>query len=232
MKAARQDIILQILEKEKKIVASKLSERLKVSEDTIRRDLNELANQGLIRRVHSGAIRVGPAITDFNVRQDLNINEKVKLAKKAVHLIKENSVILIDGGTTNYELVKLIPKDLKCTVVSNNIPILHLLSVYQNVEVIGLGGRLYKNSLVLIGAETIRELEAIRPDIYFMGVAHVDSEVGVTIPGLDECYTKQKMAQVSNEVAILVTEEKLETRSNFVVSSLKDINYIFTSKDI
>ncbi|STF42130.1 FucR family transcriptional regulator [Escherichia coli] len=89
MKAARQDIILQILEKEKKIVASKLSERLKVSEDTIRRDLNELANQGLIRRVHSGAIRVGPAITDFNVRQDLNINEKVKLAKKAVHLIKE-----------------------------------------------------------------------------------------------------------------------------------------------
>ena len=131
MKAARQDIILQILEKEKKIVASKLSERLKVSEDTIRRDLNELANQGLIRRVHSGAIRVGPAI-------------KVKLAKKAVHLIKENSVILIDGGTTNYELVKLIPKDLKCTVVSNNIPILHLLSDYQNVEVIGLGGRLYK----------------------------------------------------------------------------------------
>ncbi|EKI6628542.1 DeoR/GlpR transcriptional regulator, partial [Salmonella enterica] len=78
---------------------------------------------------------------------------------------------------------------------------------------------------------TIRELESIRPDIYFMGVAHVDSEVGVTLPGLDECYTKQKMAEVSNEVAILVTEEKLETRSNFVVSSLKDINYIFTSKD-
>ncbi|EKK8347284.1 TPA_asm: DeoR/GlpR transcriptional regulator, partial [Salmonella enterica subsp. diarizonae] len=110
-------------------------------------------------------------------------------------------------------------------------PILHLLSDYQNIEVMGLGGRLYKNSLVLIGAETIRELESIRPDIYFMGVAHVDSEVGVTLPGLDECYTKQKMAEVSNEVAILVTEEKLETRSNFVVSSLKDINYIFTSKD-
>ncbi|EIV4890129.1 DeoR/GlpR transcriptional regulator, partial [Salmonella enterica] len=137
-----------------------------------------------------------------------------------------------DGGTTNYELVKLIPKDLKCTVISNNIPILHLLSDYQNIEVMGLGGRLYKNSLVLIGAETIRELESIRPDIYFMGVAHVDSEVGVTLPGLDECYTKQKMAEVSNEVAILVTEEKLETRSNFVVSSLKDINYIFTSKDV
>ncbi|EDQ7013496.1 DeoR/GlpR transcriptional regulator, partial [Salmonella enterica subsp. diarizonae] len=80
MKAARQDIILQILEKEKKIVASKLSERLKVSEDTIRRDLNELASQGLIRRVHSGAIRVGPAVTEFNVRQDLNISEKVKIA--------------------------------------------------------------------------------------------------------------------------------------------------------
>ncbi|EJO9634389.1 DeoR/GlpR transcriptional regulator, partial [Salmonella enterica] len=87
MKAARQDIILQILEKEKKIVASKLSERLKVSEDTIRRDLNELASQGLIRRVHSGAIRVGPAVTEFNVRQDLNISEKVKIAKKAIHLI-------------------------------------------------------------------------------------------------------------------------------------------------
>lgn len=157
--------------------------------------------------MHSGAIRVGPAVTEFNVRQDLNISEKVKIAKKAIHLIKENSVILIDGGTTNYELVKLIPKDLKCTVISNNIPILHLLSDYQNIEVMGLGGRLYKNSLVLIGAETIRELESIRPDIYFMGVAHVDSEVGVTLPGLDECYTKQKWPRSQMRLPFLLRKK-------------------------
>ena len=101
MKAERQNIILDILNKEKKIIAKDISTKLNVSEDTIRRDLNELDEKGLLKRVHSGAIKRGPKAVDFSIREDVNIEEKIRLAKKAVKYIKPDSVILIDGGTTN-----------------------------------------------------------------------------------------------------------------------------------
>ena len=88
MKAERQNIILDILNKEKKIIAKDISTKLNVSEDTIRRDLNELDEKGLLKRVHSGAIKRGPKAVDFSIREDVNIEEKIRLAKKAVKYIK------------------------------------------------------------------------------------------------------------------------------------------------
>lgn len=217
MKAERQNLILDILNKEKKIVASEISSRLKVSEDTIRRDLNELDEKGLLKRVHSGAIKRGPKAVDFSVREDVSIEEKIRLAKKAVKYIKPDSVVLIDGGTTNYQLVKQIPKDFSCTIVTNSIPIISLLKHYPNIKVLSLGGFLHKQSLVNIGYDTIRQLDSIHADIYFMGVSHIDTEVGITIVTLEECQTKQKMVDVSAEVIALVIKEKFGTVSNFVV---------------
>lgn len=217
MKAERQNIILDILNKEKKIIAKDISTKLNVSEDTIRRDLNELDEKGLLKRVHSGAIKRGPKAVDFSIREDVNIEEKIRLAKKAVKYIKPDSVILIDGGTTNYQLIKQIPKDFSCIIITNSIPIISLLKYYPNIKVLSLGGFLHKQSLVNIGYETIKQLESIHADMYFMGISHIDSEIGITIVTLEECQTKQKMIEVSSEVISMVTKDKLETVSNFVV---------------
>lgn len=226
MKAERQNLLLDILEQEKKIVATEVSARLKVSEDTIRRDLNELDERGLLKRVHSGAIKRGPKPVDFSVREDVSMEEKIRLAKRAVKYIEPDSVILVDGGTTNYQLVKQIPKDFSCTVITNSIPIMIWLKEYPNVEVLSLGGNLNKQSLVTMGYTTIKELEDIHADVFFMGVSHIHDEVGVTIVTLDECKTKQRMMASSAEVVSMVTKEKFNTVSNFVVGKVDCITHL------
>src|SRR5690625_3303625 len=105
LKSERQDMILQILNEEHKVIASDLSKRLSVSEDTIRRDLKELDSQGLIKRVHSGALRIGPPVVDFSIRQNISSEAKMKLAKKAESYIEEGMVLLVDGVTINLYLV-------------------------------------------------------------------------------------------------------------------------------
>ncbi|MFD1415764.1 DeoR/GlpR family DNA-binding transcription regulator [Oceanobacillus jeddahense] len=228
MKVDRQEVILQILNEEQKVIASELSTRLNVSEDTIRRDLRELNQKGFLKRVHSGAVKIGPPVTDFNQRIDANLAEKIALAKRGVQLIKPGTVLLIDGGTTNYELVKQIPKELDCTIITNNVPLLTLLKDYPKIKVIALGGELYKPSLVMIGAKTNNELNVYRPDLYFMGVANFDDEIGISTAIADECTTKQKMLHVSAETVCLVTQEKLGTHSSYVVAEKEKVTAIIT----
>lgn len=232
IKAERQNFILDIINQEKKVVASDLSVRLKVSEDTIRRDLNELDEKGFLKRVHSGAIKPGPAVVDFSSREDVSLEEKIRLAKQAVAFIKSDSVILIDGGTTNVQIIKQIPKDKRCTIATNSLPILMLLRDYPNIDVITLGGSLFKQSLVMVGCETLRQLETIHADVYFMGVFNIDDEVGVTVATLDECYTKQKMLAAAAKTVALVTREKFGTVSNYVVGGVKDITYMITDSSV
>ena len=180
LKAERQDKILEILSLENKIIASELSVRLEVSEDTIRRDIKELDQRGLLKKVHSGAVKNGPLKEDFDARIDLNLEEKIRLAKKGVELIKPGSVILIDDGTTNYQVIRHLDKHMRCTVITNSIPIILLLRDYPNIDVITLGGNLYKSSMATYGYEVIKQLELLHPDLYFMGIYCMSSEVGIS----------------------------------------------------
>lgn len=231
LKSERQNLILKILNDEKKIIASELSNRLKVSEDTIRRDLNELDEKGLLKRVHSGALRLGPEIVDFSTRENVDLEEKIRLAKKGLRYIKPNLVILIDGGTTNYQLVKQISKDIHCTIITNSIPIMMLLKEYENINTIILGGNLYKKSSIAVGYDTIRQLECIHADVYFMGISHIDNDAGISIATIDECHTKQKMLSTSSKTIGMVTKEKLGTIANFIVCKTSDLTYIITDEN-
>ena len=116
LKEERQKKIIDILNIENKVIASESSSRLKVSEDTIRRDLKELDMQGLVRRVRKGALRIGPPITQFTYREHDNTELKRVLAAKALPLIKEDTVILIDGSSTNLFLVKLKISVQSCSI--------------------------------------------------------------------------------------------------------------------
>lgn len=224
----RQEFILSILEKENRVVASELSVRLQVSEDTIRRDLNELDKKGLLKRVHSGAVKNSPEVVDFSKRGDRNLEEKIRLAKKAVTLIKPDSVVMLDGGTTNYQLIKQIPKTMRCTVITNSTPLLDVLKDYPNIKIVLLGGDFSKEAMVSGGPEMIRQVERMRPDLYFMGIPNIDKNIGITISLLDECYTKQTMLKVANNTAVLVTKEKIGTSSQYVICSTDEVSYIIT----
>lgn len=230
LKAERHELIIDILNDEHRIVASELSHRLNVSEDTIRRDLRELDKQGKLKRVHSGAVRVGPPITDFAYRTNVLSKTKIELARLALQFLKEDSVIIIDGSTTNLALVKEIPLDFKATIVTNSPPISVELAHYPNIEVINLGGDFYKRSMINIGIQTYKQLKDIRADLYVMGVYNIDIEEGTSVPSIQESSIKRAMGEVSSEILVMATNDKFGAVSNAIVADLKDVNYIVSDK--
>lgn len=228
LKEERQQKILDLLNLEQKVIASDLSQVFNVSEDTIRRDLKDLDNQGLIKRVHSGALRVGPPVTDFSFRESIEKDIKKKIATKALPFLKEESVILIDGSTTNLSLVNLIPLDFRATVITNSPPIAVALSQHRNIEVINLGGLFYKQSMINVGVDTYRALINMRADLYVMGIYNIDIDVGSSVPTLQEAQIKKLMSEISTEVLSMITTDKFGTISNHIVGSVEDISYLIS----
>lgn len=230
LKEERQQKILEILNAEQKVITSDLSERLSVSEDTIRRDLKELDNQGLIKRVYSGALRKGPPVVDFFSRQNIASDIKTKLAQKALRFIEDGQVLLIDGSTTNLHLVNQLPLSLKATIITNSPPISMALANHKDVEVIMLGGILFKQSMINLGVQTVESLNTMVADLYIMGVYNIDAEMGISVPTLSECLVKRKMVEVSTEKIGLVTKDKLGTVSSQIICPSEELTYMVTEE--
>lgn len=228
LKEERQQRILDILDSEQKVIASDLSQRFEVSEDTIRRDLKELDQKGLVRRVHSGALKVGPPVTDFSYRQNVSSDIKARLAQKALPFLKEGSVIIIDGGTTNLQLANHLPLDFKATIVTNSPPVAMALQQHQNIEVIMLGGILYKESMVNLGIDTVQALQLMRADTYVMGIHNIDPEMGTSVPTITEAQVKRMMSEVSIETIGLATADKLGTVSKNICTPSDALTYLIT----
>jgi len=228
LKEERQQNILEILNSEQKVITSDLSKRLSVSEDTIRRDLKELDTQGLIKRVYSGALRKGPPVVDFFSRQNISSDIKTELANKALCFIEDGQVILIDGSTTNLHLVNQLPLSLEATIITNSPPISMALSNHKNVEVIMLGGILFKESMINLGVQTVESLGTMVADLYIMGIYNIDAEKGISVPTLSECLLKRKMLEVSTERLALVTADKLGAVSNQIICPAEDLVYMVT----
>lgn len=228
LKEERHQKIIELLNVDKKVISSDLSHYFSVSEDTIRRDLKELDQKGLIRRVHSGALRVGPPVTNFTHRQNVSNEIKLLLGKKALPFLKEDSVIIIDGGTTNLQLVKLLPLDFRATIITNSPPIAMELAQHLHIEVIMLGGILYKESMVNLGIDTVSSLLLMRADMYVMGIHNIDALIGVSIQTLPEAQVKRTMAKVSTEIMGLVTADKLGTVSNNIIIPSEELSYLIT----
>lgn len=230
MKQERQETILKILNDEQKVIASDLSQRLNVSEDTIRRDLKELDKKELVKRVHSGALRIGPPVVDFYTRKNVKSDIKLELARKAMAFIEDNMVLIIDGGTTNLNFVNQLPLTYKGTIVTNSPPIAMALSNHADVEVIMIGGALFKESMVNLGIETVESLSTMRADLYIMGIHKIDAGIGISLPNLAEAAVKRKMAEVSTEVLSMVTSDKLNTFSHHIVSPSNVLTYLVTEE--
>ncbi|GAA4719329.1 DeoR/GlpR family DNA-binding transcription regulator [Brevibacillus fulvus] len=230
LKEERQQLILQILNDEHKVIASDLSKRLAVSEDTIRRDLKELDSLGLIKRVHSGALRKGPPVVDFSTRQTISNETKMALANKALEFIKDEMVVLIDGGTTNLHLAQQLPLSLKATVITNCPHIAISLNNHKDVEVIMLGGTLFKESMVNLGIDTVEALNTMRADLYIMGIYKIDAQIGISVPSLSEALVKRKMVNISTEILAMVTSDKINTVSNHIVCPTNQLTYLVTEQ--
>ncbi|BCL39787.1 DeoR family transcriptional regulator (plasmid) [Nostoc sp. MS1] len=230
--AERRQFILEILHRDKKVLSSELSAVLKVSEDTIRRDLRELAESGFLQRVHGGALLVSPAIASYADRQKQAPKEKEAIARAAAKLIRTGQVVILNGGTTTLQVARHLPLDLQATIVTNSPPIAVALAEHPHIQVVMLGGQLYKKALVNVGVATIEALRMIRADLCMLGVCSLHPEVGISVPNLEEAYVKRAMIAGAAEVVGLATAEKLDTAAPYVVESIHALTYLVTAPTV
>ncbi len=230
LKEERFQLILAQLSQDHKVHLTQLSQALKVSEDTVRRDIRELAEQGLLKSVRGGAVPHAPGPHHFRDRVVYGHDQKMVIAEKTLPFLKDGQVVIFDGGTSALLIAKLLPKDIKLTVVTNSFPIANILEEHESVEVLFAGGRLMKNSFVTVGTETIQFFKKFRPDICLLGICSIHREMGVTGPDYEESEVKRSMIEVSQQVIALSTLEKLGTAEAYYVCPADRLTTIVTDQ--
>lgn len=220
----RKQQILQILAEEKQVMSGDLSQRFSVSEDSIRRDLRELAAEGKLQRVHGGALPVSEAIAPIETRKNVQMASKLTIAQRAVELIQPGQVVIIDGGTTTGEMVRLLPDNLACTVVTHSPGIAVALVEKPLIEVILIGGRLFKHSVVSVGAAALESISRINADLFFMGVTGVHPRAGLTTGDYEEAGIKRALAARAAETVVMASQEKLNSASAFAFGELGGVS--------
>lgn len=229
LKEERLQKILSLLEKDKRVLLPSLSLELKVSEDTVRRDIRELGERGLLRMVRGGAVPHAPGPKTFTDRIQFASSDKQIIAQKALSLLKDGQVVIFDGGTSTLAVASIIPEDLKITVVTNSIPIADVLATHPNTDVLFAGGRLYKASIVTVGTESNRFFESIRADICFMGVCSIHLALGLTNDCYEESEVKKSMISHSRRIVALTTSEKIDTAGSYYIAPATTVHTIITS---
>ncbi|MBT1825629.1 DeoR/GlpR family DNA-binding transcription regulator [Enterobacter bugandensis] len=227
----RKQLILEKLGAEGQVQSKALSVLFDVSEDTIRRDLRELAAEGRLQRVHGGALPSSSATVPFAERQCVKMDAKRKVAQKGAQLISSGQVVIVDGGTTTSELIAFLPRDLRITVVTHSPSIALGLVNHPSIEVILIGGRLYKHSIVAVGAAAIEGIENIHADLFFMGVTGIHPEAGLTTGDFEEACIKRAFCGRAAETVVLASPEKINTASSFVIGDVALANTIVVEGD-
>ncbi|MBE2315622.1 DeoR/GlpR transcriptional regulator [Solirubrobacter sp. CPCC 204708] len=220
--ATRHDAILDALAAHGTVATTELAERLGVSVDTVRRDLLELEHSGHLRRVHGGAVRPAPGKRRFVDRVAEGASGKAVVGALAAQLLRSGQLIAVGGGTTTLELARALSPELSATVVTTSPDVAVALRDLPDVDVIVPGGRLDRTSQTLVGAETIAQIQTLRPDLCVIGACSVHPEYGITLREREEAQVLRALVERSHRLVVLATAEKLGTAAPHVVSERID----------
>jgi DeoR/GlpR family transcriptional regulator of sugar metabolism len=229
--AQRRDLLLERLRADGRLVAKDLAVELGVSEDSVRRDLRELAAAGLCQRVYGGALPISPAIADVAGRERVEPASKERVAAAAARLVVPGCTAIIDGGTTALAVARALPLDLAATVVTHSPTVAAALVDHRDVEVFMLGGRLFKHSLVTCGAAAVEAAQGVTADLFLLGVTGVHHEAGLTTGDADEAAMKRALARRAADTYVLASAEKIGAASRFAVLPLSDVTALVTDAD-
>lgn len=227
-KEERQRYIIERLGKDSRVYVTQLSEELQVSDDTLRRDLTELDNLGLLTKVHGGAVARSEISLKFMERMGTETLMKQQMAAKLVPLFADGDVILMDGGTSILEVARQLPADKHFTVFTNCLPTASELSTHPSVEVVLLGGRLFPPAQITVGVSVFQALQSVYPDWVIVGVSDLHPHKGLTTSEHEDAVIKRTMLQRGGKRVVIAGGHKLDTARNFHVASLAEIDYIVT----
>ena len=229
--AERRDLLLDRLRRDGKLVAKDLAAELGLSEDSVRRDLRELAAAGLCQRVYGGALPVSPAIADYGTRTGVEPGSKQRVAAVAATLVRPGSTVILDGGTTTLAVVRAFPHDLAATVITHSPTIAAALVPHPSIDVFLLGGRLFKHSAVTCGAAAVEAALGVSADLFLLGVTGVHPTEGLTTGDADEAAMKRVLTGRAADTYVLASTEKIGAASRYRVLGLTDVTGIVTDAD-
>jgi len=227
LKEERHKVILREINLHNKVLSNDLSELLVVSEDTVRRDLNELSEQGLILKVHGGAMSK-TFHYPFNGNEVYALEAKKVIADKAISLFKKDLLILLEGGTTIMEIAKKIPDDLHATFLTVSPQVALTLAEHENIDVITIGGRLEKNANMHTGASVINELSNLKVDLCIIGANGISVKDGVTDSDWEVVQVIKAILRSAKKAAVVTIAEKLNTTQKIKITDLNSIDFIIT----
>ena len=227
LKKERQEFILREINLHNKVLTSDLCEAIEVSEDTIRRDLIELADSGQIIKVHGGALSRSFHVS-FQANGVYSHDKKKLIAQKAVSLIKDGMFVLTTGGTTLLELGKALPQHLRATFFTGSLPAALEYIQHPNIEVIFIGDRISKTSQITIGGDAISKIKQVNADICFLGINAIDPEHGLTDNDWDVVQVKKAMIQSSKKVVALTISEKVNSLQKIKVAPIEELDIMVT----
>ncbi|MDR3718563.1 MAG: DeoR/GlpR family DNA-binding transcription regulator [Bryobacteraceae bacterium] len=204
----RRSRILQILEREHRVAVPDLAARLRVSEDTVRRDLRRLEAHQLIKKTHGGALRHTAPPVGYATRLVQATEIKEAIGRRAAELVEEGDSVIIDGATTALSLASALTVS-KATVLTNSLEVAQIIMQKANLDLIVLGGRLDPLHHQLVGPATLEQLPRYRVDKLFLGMGALDRETGLTEPTEDDAAVKRTMIQMAQQVIGLADHSKL-----------------------
>lgn len=227
LKRERQELILHEVNLHNKVLVGDLSQIIKVSEDTVRRDLIELSKKGKLVKVHGGALS-NSFRNSFKHADIYSLEQKKTIAHKAISLIREGMYIHTTGGTTILEMARLLPEGLKVTFITGSIQAAFEYLQHPDLEVILVGDRISRNSQITVGGEAISKIKRFYADICFLGVNAIDIEHGVTDSDYEVAQVKQAIIESSSRVVALSIAEKLNTKQKIQVCPINSIHTLIT----
>ena len=220
----RRALLLDILRRDGRVIAKSISQELGLSEDTIRRDLRDLAADGLLQRVHGGALPASPADIPLRDRWGLASESKARVARAAARLVRPGQVVILDGGTTAVRVAFHLAPDLRATVITHSPSVAVELAAHEHIVVEIVGGRLYKPSVVATGSATMEAIARIRADVCFLGATGVHPELGATTGDSEDATVKRALSRQAGETFVLTSTEKIGAVSPFQILPLDEVD--------
>ncbi len=228
LKEERFDHILKELKSSNKVFFEDLAKDLRVSEDTIRRDIEQLSKSGLLVKVRGGAITPSVNPLSFQDRTDLFSDAKKVIALKTQQLLRDVQTVIMDGGTTMLAVAASIPIQSQLRIITNNMALIPILAHHQQVEIIVLGGMYNRITQTNLGIQTALEAQKYQADLYLMGTCAIDRTKGLTAAVHEDGEIKKVFLTVAAQTAVLSNHEKLDTVEFFNVTGLSGVHTLIT----
>jgi DeoR/GlpR family transcriptional regulator of sugar metabolism len=229
--AERVQHILRLVNERGSMRVTELSQLCRVTEETIRRDLDRLESEGRLLRSYGGAIRLQQQTseTSYQLRETIHVKEKQRISVEAVKYVEPNDRIVLDASSTTWHMAAQLP-DIPLTVITNSLKVALVLSEKKNVSVISTGGILVPNSLSFVGPLTEQALDEYHVNKAFVSCKGVHMERGVSESNEMQARVKRKMVGMAEQVFVLADYSKFDMQAFTMIGAWNQIHHLITDE--